>query len=87
MPWHYNNIAAVKTVKQTLVGLDGIKDLVKLNRDGPSCAIGCASSRSAPCSSSRRCCEGGYFAAVEQGYFVDSGEYPETQRRRHRPPG
>ena len=22
--------------------------------------------------------DGGYFAAVEQGYFVDSGEYPET---------
>ncbi len=22
--------------------------------------------------------DGGYFAAVEDGYFVDSGEYPET---------
>ena len=45
----------------------------------PSSRPRCASSRSARCSSSRRCCaDGGYFAAVEEAYFVDSGEYPET---------
>ena len=25
---------------------------------------------------------GGYFRAVEQGFFVDSGYYPQPQRRR-----
>jgi len=35
VPWHYNNIRGVQTVKQTWAALDGIKQLVKLDTDGP----------------------------------------------------
>ena len=35
VPWHYNNIRGVETAKQTFVGLDGIQQLVKLDRSGP----------------------------------------------------
>ena len=56
VPWHYNNIAAVNTAKQSLVGMDGLREMVKLDRDAPGAATRrCARSRSAPCSSSRRC--------------------------------
>ena len=56
VPWHYNNIAAVNTAKQSLVGMDGLREMVKLDREAPELkARRCARSRSAPCSSSRRC--------------------------------
>ena len=35
VPWHYNNIAAVNTAKQSLVGMDGLREMVKLDRDAP----------------------------------------------------
>ena len=35
VPWHYNNIAAVETAKQTLLGLDGFKEMVELKKEGP----------------------------------------------------
>ncbi|MEW6524844.1 MAG: D-ornithine 4,5-aminomutase subunit OraE [Bacillota bacterium] len=77
VPWHYNNVAAVDTAKQALVGMDGLRDLVSLNYSGE---LG---------SSVRELVEravlfledivqlGGYFKAVEAGLFVDSGFYPE----------
>ncbi|MFO8059945.1 MAG: D-ornithine 4,5-aminomutase subunit OraE [Bacillota bacterium] len=77
VPWHHMNVAAVDTAKQALVGMDGLLDMVQLKEDG---------------SLSQRKREiieravlfleeiqevGGYFEAVAQGYFVDSGYYPE----------
>ena len=35
VPWHYNNIRAIQTVKQTWAALDGINELLTLNHDGP----------------------------------------------------
>lgn len=76
VPWHYNNVAAIETAKQALIGMDGLKDLVDLKWDGP---LG---------EKVRELCERavlfledikeiGYFNAVAQGYFVDSGLYPD----------
>ncbi|MBA7691906.1 D-ornithine 4,5-aminomutase subunit beta [subsurface metagenome] len=35
VPWHYNNILGVNTARQTLMGLDGLNELVDLKTDGP----------------------------------------------------
>ena len=35
VPWHYNNVAAVETAKQALVGMDGLKDMLEFRKDGP----------------------------------------------------
>ena len=57
VPWHYNNVAAVDTAKQSLVGMDGLREMVKRRpREPRAQGRACASSRSARCSSSRRCC-------------------------------
>lgn len=79
IPWHYNNVAGVNTARQTLMGLDGIMDMIELKKEGPlreqvrelkeravlflEEILGC----------------GGYYAAVEAGHFVDSGYYPERK--------
>ena len=34
VPWHYNNINAANTAKQSLVGMDGLRDIVEIRRDG-----------------------------------------------------
>ena len=77
VPWHIYNIEACDTAKQTLVGLDGLMDLVALKSEGPL--------RDQAREIKERAClfmeeivaAGGYFKAVEEGFFVDSGKYPE----------
>ena len=76
VPWHYNNIHATNTAKQALISMDGLKEMVSLNMDG---YLG---------DRSREIQEravlfleeiiecGGYFNAVQEGFFVDSGNYP-----------
>ena len=79
VPWHHNNVAAVDTAKQSLVGMDGLKDMVKLDRDAPELRDRVRELKErAVLFLEAVVREGGYFAAVEQAYFVDSGEYPET---------
>jgi D-ornithine 4,5-aminomutase subunit beta len=79
VPWHYNNIAAVNTAKQSLVGMDGLKDMVKLDRDAPELRDRVRELKErAVLFLEAMLKEGGYFAGVEDAYFVDSGEYPET---------
>jgi D-ornithine 4,5-aminomutase subunit beta len=79
VPWHYNNIAAVNTAKQSLVGMDGMKDMVKLDRDAPELRDRVRELKErAVLFLEAMLRQGGYFAAVEDAYFVDSGEYPET---------
>ena len=34
IPWHHNNVAGVNAARQTLMGTDGLKDLVELKNDG-----------------------------------------------------
>ncbi|MEZ5126734.1 MAG: D-ornithine 4,5-aminomutase subunit OraE, partial [Thermoleophilia bacterium] len=80
VPWHYFNVAAVDTAKQTLVGLDGLREIVKVDREAPELRERVREIKERAVlflEGMQRA--GGYFAAVEQAYFVDSGEYPETR--------
>jgi D-ornithine 4,5-aminomutase subunit beta len=77
VPWHYNNIRGVQTVKQTWAALDGIKELLTLNHDGPLGEMARDIKVRAVAFLEEIIEEGGYFAAVQQGFFVDSGKYPE----------
>ena len=79
VPWHYNNVAAVNTAKQTLVGMDGLREMVKLDREAPELKQKVRELKErAVLFLEAMLADGGYFAAVEEAYFVDSGEYPET---------
>ncbi|MCX8007970.1 MAG: D-ornithine 4,5-aminomutase subunit OraE [Coriobacteriia bacterium] len=79
VPWHYNNVAAVDTAKQALVGMDGLREMVRVDRDSPELAARVRELKErAVLFLEAMLRDGGYFAAVEQAYFVDSGEYPET---------
>ncbi len=79
VPWHYNNVAAVDTAKQALVGMDGLREMVRVDREAPELAARVRELKErAVLFLEAMLRDGGYFAAVEQAYFVDSGEYPET---------
>ncbi len=77
VPWHIYNIEACDTAKQTLIGLDGLMDMVELKNEGPL--------RETARDLKERAClfmeeiveNGGYFQAVQDGFFVDSAKYPE----------
>jgi len=77
VPWHYNNIRGVQTVKQTWAALDGIKELLSINHDGPLGEMVRDLKVRAVAFLEEILEIGGYFAAVEQGFFVDSGKYPQ----------
>ncbi|MBW6473642.1 MAG: cobalamin-dependent protein [Anaerolineaceae bacterium] len=77
IPWHYNNIRGVQTVKQTWAALDGIKQLLSLNHDGPLGVMVRDIKERAVAFLEEVIETGGYFAAVEKGFFVDSAKYPE----------
>ena len=77
VPWHYNNIAAVQTAKQVLNGLDGLREMVKIDRDGVLGEKVRELKERAVLFMEEILEAGGYFQAVEQGFFIDSGYYPE----------
>ena len=77
VPWHYNNIRGVQTVKQTWAALDGIKELLSLNHQGPLGEMVRDLKERAVAFLEELVEEGGYFTAVEKGFFVDSAKYPE----------
>ncbi|SJZ77060.1 D-ornithine 4,5-aminomutase subunit OraE [Selenihalanaerobacter shriftii] len=77
VPWHYNNIHAVNTAKQALVGLDGLEDLVEINMDGYVGDKARELKERAILFMEEILEAGGYFEAVSEGFFVDSGEYPQ----------
>jgi len=77
VPWHYNNIRGVQTVKQTWAALDGIKELLSLNHQGPLGEMVRDLKERAVAFLEEVVEIGGYFAAVEKGFFVDSAKYPE----------
>jgi D-ornithine 4,5-aminomutase subunit beta len=76
VPWHYNNIRGIQTVKQTWAALDGIKELVELKHKGPLGDMVRDLKERAVAFLEEVIESGGYFAAVEKGFFVDSGKYP-----------
>ncbi|WP_461612250.1 D-ornithine 4,5-aminomutase subunit OraE [Clostridium sp. Marseille-QA1073] len=76
VPWHYNNIHAVNTAKQALIGMDGLMDMVELKKDGYLPAKVRELKERAILFLEEIIENGGYFEAVQKGFFVDSGEYP-----------
>ncbi|MBF0249978.1 MAG: cobalamin-dependent protein [Alphaproteobacteria bacterium] len=77
IPWHYNTIAGTNTARQTLMGLDGLTDQVKLDMDGELPELAREIKERAILMMEEILDMGGYYAAVEAGQFVDSGHYPE----------
>lgn len=77
VPWHMFNIEACDTAKQTLVGLDGLLDMVELKKDGYLPGKAREIKERAILYLEELLEVGGYFEAVEKGFFVDSGMYPE----------
>ena len=79
VPWHYNNVAAVETAKQALIGMDGLREMVRVDRESPELKARVRELKErAVLFIEAMIADGGYFAGVEEAYFVDSGEYPET---------
>lgn len=76
VPWHYNNIRGLQTAKQTFLALDGVKQLLKIADDGPLVEMVREIKERAILFMEDILAEGGYFATVEKGFFVDSGQYP-----------
>jgi D-ornithine 4,5-aminomutase subunit beta len=77
VPWHYNNIAAISTAKQAMNGMDGLREMVKLDKEGPLGDEVRELKERAVLFLEEMLEVGGYFSAVEQGFFIDSGYYPE----------
>ncbi len=77
VPWHIYNIEACDTAKQTLIGLDGLMEMVELKNDGPLREMAREIKERALLFMEEIVAAGGYFKAVEEGFFVDSGMYPE----------
>ena len=77
VPWHIYNVEACDTAKQTLIGLDGLMDMIELKKDGPL-REKAREIKEKACLFMEEILEtGGYFKAVEEGFFVDSAEYPQ----------
>lgn len=77
VPWHMYNIEACDTAKQTLVGLDGLLEMVELKTEGFLPEKIRELKERAVLYLEELIEVGGYFEAVEKGFFVDSGMYPE----------
>jgi D-ornithine 4,5-aminomutase subunit beta len=80
IPWHYNNVAGVNTARQTLMGLDGLSEVVTLRQDGWLRDQARELIERAVLFLEEILEAGGYPAAVAAGHFVDSGYYPERRR-------
>lgn len=77
VPWHYNNVHATNTAKQALVGMDGLMEMVELKDQGYLRENVREIIERAVLFLEEIDEKGGYFNAVEDGFFVDSGYYPE----------
>lgn len=77
VPWHIYNIEACDNAKQTLLGLDGLMDMIELKMDGPLGDKVREIKEKALLFMEEIVETGGYFQAVQEGFFVDSAEYPE----------
>jgi len=77
VPWNYNNIAAVSTAKQAFQGMDGLMEMIELKKEGFLRDKVREIKERAVLFLEEILEVGGYFKAVENGFFVDSGYYPE----------
>ena len=77
VPWHIYNMEACDTARQTLVGLDGLMEMVELKGDGYLRDKARELKERAVLFMEELLDSGGYFKGVETGHFVDSGLYPQ----------
>ncbi|MDM8533359.1 D-ornithine 4,5-aminomutase subunit OraE [Clostridiaceae bacterium HSG29] len=77
VPWHIYNIEACDNAKQTLVSLDSLMDMVELKKDGYLVEEKREIQERAVLYLEEIIEVGGFFEAVQKGFFVDSGKYPE----------
>ena len=78
VPWHIYNIEGTTTAKQALLGMDGLKEMVEIKRHEGELADKVRELKERAVLFMEEILEvGGYFKAVEDGFFVDSGFYPE----------
>jgi D-ornithine 4,5-aminomutase subunit beta len=68
---------AINTAKQALIGMDGLMDMIELKKDGYLPEKVRELKERAILFLEEIIENGGYFKAVQEGFFVDSGEYPE----------
>ncbi len=76
IPWHYSNVAGIDTARQTLMGVDGLADMVALRDEGALPEKVRELKERAVLFLEEIVEGGGYYAAVEAGQFVDSGYFP-----------
>jgi len=77
VPWHMYNVEACDTAKQALIGMDGLKELVEVRTDGFMNEKVRELKERSVLFIEELLEVGGYFEAVEKGFFIDSGIYPE----------
>ncbi len=78
VPWHIYNIEATDTAKQVFNGLDGLMTMIQLKRHDSELGDTVRELKERAILFMEEMLEiGGYFKAVEDGFFVDSGYYPE----------
>ncbi len=77
VPWHMYNVEACDTAKQALIGMDGLMNLIELKNEGELRERARELRERAILFMEEILEEGGYFEALEKGYFIDSGYYPE----------
>ncbi|MBF1149943.1 MAG: LuxR family transcriptional regulator, partial [[Eubacterium] sulci] len=76
VPWHIYNMEACDNAKQALIGMDGLMELIELKKDGPLREMVRDIKERALLFMEEIIEVGGYFQAVQEGFFVDSAKYP-----------
>ncbi|MDX9808499.1 MAG: D-ornithine 4,5-aminomutase subunit OraE, partial [Acholeplasma sp.] len=79
VPWHVYNIEALDTAKQAMMGMDDLLGMLDYRKDGYLMKTKREIQERAILMMEEMIEMGGYFKAVEEGMFVDSGLYPERQ--------
>lgn len=78
VPWHIYNVEAVDTAKQAFAGMDGLNSILEIKRHNSELSDKVRELKEKAILFMEEILEvGGYFNAVEKGFFVDSGSYPE----------
>ncbi len=77
VPWHIYNIEALDTAKQAFVGMDGLMEMIQLKDEGVLREKAKEIKERAVMFMEEIVEVGGFFNAVQEGFFVDSGNYPE----------
>ena len=77
VPWHVYNIEALDTAKQAMMGMDDLLSMLELKKEGYLVEKKREIQERAILMLEEIIEMGGYFKAVEEGMFVDSGLYPE----------